>query len=186
MFLCSHTHTLSLTHSLTFVVLVRSFWQVFGFARVFFDDNWVDETPLFRVKDLCFGSTIQGPALLIEDLSTIVVERGCSASITRHGDVDVVIGSGQPRFESPEKSRASLSLVLSLMRFVFLCPLLQESDHGPGLHPSFGVWPPFHEHCRTNVRVVRSLPSNNPKDLHNSVFTGVAHSSALLSPPTSR
>lgn len=36
----------------------------------------------------------EGPAILIQDVSTVVVEPGCTASVTPYGDVGIQVGDG--------------------------------------------------------------------------------------------
>ena len=61
-------------------------------VQCFFDDRW-QATGVYDLEKLGAGHTIKGPAIIIHDTSTIVVEPGCTAVITRFGDVRISVGS---------------------------------------------------------------------------------------------
>ena len=63
-------------------------------TRTFFKQGWLT-TRVYRLPELLAGDELQGPAMLIDQTSTILVEPGCTASITAHGDVLIVVGSLQ-------------------------------------------------------------------------------------------
>ena len=56
--------------------------------RCYFEGGW-RQTGLYRLTDLMAGHTICGPAILIQDTSTIVIEPDCTAVITDYGDVEI-------------------------------------------------------------------------------------------------
>lgn len=58
----------------------------------YFEGGWQD-TSLYNMDGLKAGHTIQGPAILIQDTSTILVEPGCTAALTNYGDVEIKTGS---------------------------------------------------------------------------------------------
>ncbi len=45
------------------------------------------ETPIFRLENLGTGQRLQGPVIVMQNTSTILVEPGCTAEITEYGDV---------------------------------------------------------------------------------------------------
>ena len=55
-------------------------------TRCYFENGWV-QTPVFRCELLQAGHHIAGPALLLQDTSTIVIEPDCRAEISEYGDV---------------------------------------------------------------------------------------------------
>lgn len=59
-------------------------------AKVFFDDKW-HETKVFIRENLNAGHVVLGPAVIIDRLSTIIVEPQCSALITSKGDIIITI-----------------------------------------------------------------------------------------------
>uniref|UniRef100_R7VSF8 5-oxoprolinase n=1 Tax=Columba livia TaxID=8932 RepID=R7VSF8_COLLI len=68
------------------------------------------DTPVFLLEELGCGHSIPGPAILIDKNSTIVVEPGCTASITQFGDIDIAVGSGTPRAVGPQLDAVQLSI----------------------------------------------------------------------------
>lgn len=59
--------------------------------KVFFDNNWM-ESKLFIREKLLANHEIAGPAIIIDRLSTIVVEPNSFALITQRGDIIITIG----------------------------------------------------------------------------------------------
>jgi 5-oxoprolinase (ATP-hydrolysing) len=66
------------------------------------------QTPIFSIKDLLAGSLIHGPAVILDNTTSIIVEPNCTATITDNGDVriDVEIPSG-PSSSTPSNSSIS-------------------------------------------------------------------------------
>ncbi|KAM6226095.1 LOW QUALITY PROTEIN: 5-oxoprolinase, partial [Porphyrio hochstetteri] len=64
-------------------------------TRCYFEEGYL-ETPVFLLEELGCDHTVPGPAILIDRHSTIVVEPGCSASLTPYGAVSIAVGSGPP------------------------------------------------------------------------------------------
>ncbi len=60
----------------------------------YFESGW-QITDLYNLESLKAGHTISGPAVIIHDTSTIVVEPNCTARITNFGDVEISIGTGK-------------------------------------------------------------------------------------------
>ncbi|RMD59975.1 MAG: 5-oxoprolinase, partial [Nitrospirae bacterium] len=58
---------------------------------VYFKEGWID-TPFYLLERLRGGDVINGPSVIIQDTSTIVVEPKCKAFITPYGDIDISIG----------------------------------------------------------------------------------------------
>lgn len=63
-------------------------------AKVYFDDQLMD-TKVYLYGTLRAGDEITGPAVVIDKLSTILIEPNCVASITVKGDVVVKIQDGE-------------------------------------------------------------------------------------------
>ncbi|BBO83830.1 5-oxoprolinase [Desulfosarcina ovata subsp. sediminis] len=59
----------------------------------YFEDGWC-ETAIFRMADLKAGHAIDGPAIIIQDTATIVVEPDCRATVSRFGDIQIQVGEG--------------------------------------------------------------------------------------------
>ncbi|GMH44654.1 hypothetical protein BSKO_12606 [Bryopsis sp. KO-2023] len=71
-------------------------------CRSCFDEDGFVETPVFKVETLMPGHTLEGPALLIDKISTVVVDPGCVASITAEGNILIQV--------APEKERQKLGV----------------------------------------------------------------------------
>ncbi|XP_059611446.1 5-oxoprolinase [Phlebotomus argentipes] len=65
-------------------------------TKVYFEGG-VRETPVYLCMKLLAGDVIPGPAILIDDLSTILVEPDCRVEITGKGDLIIHVGSGEMR-----------------------------------------------------------------------------------------
>ena len=57
----------------------------------FFEGAGRVRTPVFTLAALPRGSVVPGPALLVDDISTVVVEPGCSAHITAEGNIRIQV-----------------------------------------------------------------------------------------------
>ncbi|XP_054738314.1 5-oxoprolinase [Anastrepha obliqua] len=64
-----------------------------GVTRIFFEQG-AYESPIYLTKNLLAGCKIAGPAILIDQLSTILVEPGCVAEVTTRGDLVINVCSG--------------------------------------------------------------------------------------------
>ena len=60
------------------------------------------DTPVFVLRDLQPGHSVPGPAIVLDDISTVVIEPACSAHVTPAGDLRVDVGSATgPRQQTP-------------------------------------------------------------------------------------
>ncbi len=57
----------------------------------YFEGGW-RETAVYQMADLKAGHAIDGPAIIIQDTATIVVEPDCQATINRYGDIEIQVG----------------------------------------------------------------------------------------------
>ncbi|KAJ7338275.1 hypothetical protein JRQ81_011031 [Phrynocephalus forsythii] len=62
-------------------------------SRCYFEGGYQD-TGVYLMEDLLWGHCIPGPSIIIDKNSTILVEPGCTASVTRLGDICIAVGSG--------------------------------------------------------------------------------------------
>ncbi|KAL6786052.1 hypothetical protein ACKKBG_A01200 [Auxenochlorella protothecoides x Auxenochlorella symbiontica] len=61
-------------------------------VSAYFEIGGRQDTPAFLLGRLAPGQRVPGPAILLDDISTIVVEPGCAAFLTAAGDVRISIG----------------------------------------------------------------------------------------------
>lgn len=52
------------------------------------------ETPLYLLSELGAGDVLDGPAIILDNTTSTVVEPDCRAEVTDSGDVKIIIGSG--------------------------------------------------------------------------------------------
>ncbi|XP_071530389.1 5-oxoprolinase isoform X1 [Panulirus ornatus] len=63
-------------------------------TSVYFDEGWVD-TRVYMLSSLGSGHILPGPAIIMDKLSSILIEPGCEGFITHRGDVQIKIGSSK-------------------------------------------------------------------------------------------
>jgi 5-oxoprolinase (ATP-hydrolysing) len=61
-----------------------------GMRRAYFDNGW-QEIPVYKSADLKPGHRIPGPGIIVQPISTVVLEIGSTASITANGDIQIDI-----------------------------------------------------------------------------------------------
>jgi len=82
---------------------------------VFFEDGW-QQTPVFLMDQMGAGQTLPSPAIIIQEISTIVVEPGCQASINDFGDIIINVSA-----ETPQKIDTRLDVIrLSIFSNLFM------------------------------------------------------------------
>lgn len=79
------------------------------FVSVFFDKERFS-TPVYILKDLHGGQVISGPAIIMQQVATVVVEPGCTAYITHAGDIEIVIEELEAKLVSEEVDPIYLSV----------------------------------------------------------------------------
>jgi 5-oxoprolinase (ATP-hydrolysing) len=62
-----------------------------GQHKVYFETGW-EQANVYKVEDLEPGHVIDGPALIIQPISTVVLEIDCTAQVTAQGDLDIAVG----------------------------------------------------------------------------------------------
>ncbi|XP_075770829.1 5-oxoprolinase, partial [Pelodiscus sinensis] len=78
-------------------------------TRCYFTDGYLD-TRVYLLEDLRSDHCVPGPSIIIDQNSTILIEPGCTASITPHGDVSIAVGSERPRPPSTQRDAIQLSI----------------------------------------------------------------------------
>ncbi|XP_078458013.1 5-oxoprolinase isoform X1 [Lampetra planeri] len=78
-------------------------------TRCYFEEGYLD-TGVYLLGELMSQQTIPGPAIIIDNNSTILVEPGCTASVTAHGDVRVAVGRASPCTVGPRLDAVQLSI----------------------------------------------------------------------------
>ena len=60
-------------------------------TRAYFEDGWRDDVAVYKMDNLKAGQELSGPAIIIQSISTVVVEIGCTAIVTADGDLDISV-----------------------------------------------------------------------------------------------
>eukprot|EP01094_Clydonella_sp_ATCC50884_P021258 TRINITY_DN4644_c0_g1_i2.p1 TRINITY_DN4644_c0_g1~~TRINITY_DN4644_c0_g1_i2.p1 ORF type:complete len:927 (+),score=254.03 TRINITY_DN4644_c0_g1_i2:50-2782(+) len=63
-------------------------------TRTYFGTEYL-ETNVYRLKEMGPGHTVKGPAIVIDDTSTVLVEPNCSAEISAHGNLTIEVGGAK-------------------------------------------------------------------------------------------
>ena len=58
--------------------------------KAYFEKGWEDAS-IYNIDDLKPGHKIVGPAIIVQSISTIVIEIGCTAQVTSDGDLDITV-----------------------------------------------------------------------------------------------
>ncbi|GAB1299490.1 5-oxoprolinase [Apodemus speciosus] len=64
-------------------------------TQCYFEGGY-QETPVYLLGELGYGHQLQGPCLIIDNNSTILVEPGCQAEVTETGDIRISVGAEAP------------------------------------------------------------------------------------------
>jgi 5-oxoprolinase (ATP-hydrolysing) len=75
-------------------------------ARVYFEGGWRD-TPVFLIDALGAGTTLEGPAVVMNGTATCVIEPGCVATITEYGDLRIDVDVGKEDGENKRRANAA-------------------------------------------------------------------------------
>ena len=82
-------------------------------TRCYFESGWHD-TPIFLLDQLGAGQRLDGPAILMQDTSTILIEPGCFAEITEFGDVVITVETKTQREIGTQLDPIQLSIFSNL------------------------------------------------------------------------
>ncbi|KAI8638943.1 Hydantoinase B/oxoprolinase-domain-containing protein [Parasitella parasitica] len=81
-----------------------------NFASVYFEETGRDDhVPVYHLDDLKPGSSIRGPAIIIDATATVVVEPSCTALITS-GHITITVGRGEKKVATIEMEPIQLSI----------------------------------------------------------------------------
>uniref|UniRef100_A0A1B6LIT0 5-oxoprolinase n=3 Tax=Graphocephala atropunctata TaxID=36148 RepID=A0A1B6LIT0_9HEMI len=79
-------------------------------TSVYYDGVGYCTSPVYLMTSLRAGHQIAGPAVVMDQLSTILVEPDCTATVTAAGDLLIHIGSGQRRVVGTHLDAIQLSI----------------------------------------------------------------------------
>ncbi|XP_017766336.1 PREDICTED: 5-oxoprolinase [Eufriesea mexicana] len=78
-------------------------------TMVYFENGYL-ETKVYQLRSLSPSYVIHGPAIIMDSLSTLLIEPDCTASITSRGDVKITIGQGLRTEVTTELDTIQLSI----------------------------------------------------------------------------
>ena len=96
-------------------------------TKTYFEGGW-QIIPFFYLHELQPGNVIDGPAIIIQSISTIVIEPNCTAHITKHGNISIDIntnndGASAKHEENPDSTEKPIecdAIQLSLFSHRFM------------------------------------------------------------------
>lgn len=77
--------------------------------RCYFAGGW-QETPVYSMKSLGAGEALQGPAIILQGTSTILIEPGCTATLSEFGDIQIEVKELAKKYSDPSLDPIQLSL----------------------------------------------------------------------------
>lgn len=79
-------------------------------TRAYFEGGWVDKVPVYAVDALQPGHVVTGPSIIIQAISTVVIEIDCVATVTNSGDLDIAIGGNmnEKKMEEEKNNEAAI------------------------------------------------------------------------------
>ncbi len=87
-----------------------------GTRPCYLDGHW-HKTPVYRLEALPPAHAIAGPAILVQDTTTILVEPRCTARITKYGDVKITV---EPEHAAPAATTRVDPVQLAIFSNLFM------------------------------------------------------------------
>ncbi|XP_041970893.1 5-oxoprolinase [Aricia agestis] len=78
-------------------------------VQVYFDGRYHD-TAIYSLDKLRPDQQVPGPAIIMDSLSTILIEPDCHADITKYGDIRITVGAGQTQTVGADLDSVQLSI----------------------------------------------------------------------------
>lgn len=78
-------------------------------TQCYFEGGY-QETPVYLLGELGYGHQLQGPCLIIDNNSTILVEPGCQAEVIETGDIRISVGAEAPSMIDTKLDPIQLSI----------------------------------------------------------------------------
>lgn len=90
-----------------------------GTKRAYFDNGW-QVVPVYRSTDLLPGHKIPGPCIIVQPISTVVLEIGCTGFITANGDIQIDIVNESSHLDDPLQEIKEDPVLLSIFSHRFM------------------------------------------------------------------
>ncbi|VAI49425.1 unnamed protein product [Triticum turgidum subsp. durum] len=86
-------------------------------CKIYFSHGW-QETPLYKLENLGYGHVLEGPVVIMNGNSTVIVEKDCKAVITKYGNIRIEIGASLSTVEISETVADVVQLSIFNHRFM--------------------------------------------------------------------
>lgn len=86
-------------------------------CQIYFSYGW-QETPLYKLENLGYGHVLEGPAVIMNGNSTVIVEKDCKAIITKYGNIKIEISAAPSTVKVSEKVADVVQLSIFNHRFM--------------------------------------------------------------------
>ena len=60
-------------------------------TRAYFETGWHDQVPVYKMEQLHPGHVIDGPSIIVQPISTVVLELNCQAVVNANGDLEITV-----------------------------------------------------------------------------------------------
>lgn len=74
-----------------------------GTTKAYFENGW-EEVPVYKIEDLQPGHEIVGPSIIVQPISTVVLEVNCNAFVTANGDLRIKVNAAEDSNNSTDLS----------------------------------------------------------------------------------
>ncbi|MEC9019205.1 MAG: hydantoinase B/oxoprolinase family protein, partial [Nitrospinota bacterium] len=75
----------------------------------YFEESWLD-TPVYKGEFLGAGDMLLGPAIILQETSTILIEPDCKAKVNNYGDIEIEVGQLKEKSKSVNLDPVQLAL----------------------------------------------------------------------------
>jgi 5-oxoprolinase (ATP-hydrolysing) len=86
-------------------------------CQIYFSSGWQD-TPLYKLENLGYGHVLEGPAVIMNGNSTVIIEKDCKAIITKYGNIKIEINAAPRTVSISEKVADVVQLSIFNHRFM--------------------------------------------------------------------
>ena len=83
--------------------------QPVSIHQCYFEDSWLD-TPVYKGEFLGAGNMLLGPAIILQETSTILIEPDCKAKVNNYGDIEIEVGQLKEKSKSVNLDPVQLAL----------------------------------------------------------------------------
>ncbi|CAD6204226.1 unnamed protein product [Miscanthus lutarioriparius] len=86
-------------------------------CQIYFSSGWQD-TLLYKLENLGYGHVLEGPAVIVNGNSTVIIEKDCKAIITKYGNIKIEINAAPSTVSISEKVADVVQLSIFNHRFM--------------------------------------------------------------------